>query len=86
MHLQPLLAQLGGMLLGIGLGIVWSAVSKGVLFSWSLKEMAALIAWGVFALLLAVRFQTGLRGKRAFLLYPAGVLSILAAIAGIRVF
>ncbi len=71
--------------LGIGLGVVWSAVSKGVLFSFSLKELAALTAWAVFAVLLLVRFRTGLRGRRAFLLYTAGVLSILAAIAGIRV-
>ncbi len=72
--------------LGIGLGMVWSAVSKGVLTSWTQKEVAALVAWGVFALLLAIRLKTGLRGKRAFLLYTVGILSILAAIAGIRVF
>jgi HemX protein len=72
--------------LGIGLGVVWSAVRKGVLVSGSLKELAALIAWGVFAALLVIRFQTGLRGRKAFLLYTVGVLSILAAIAGIRVF
>lgn len=72
--------------LGIGLGVVWSAVSKGVLTSWSQKELAALVAWAVFALLLLIRLKTGLRGKRAFLLYSAGIVSILAAIAGIRVF
>lgn len=72
--------------LGIGLGVVWSAVRKGVFVSGSLKELAALIAWGVFAALLGIRLKTGLRGRKAFLLYTVGVLSILAAIAGIRVF
>jgi ABC-type uncharacterized transport system permease subunit len=71
--------------LGVAMGIVWSYWIKGVATSFNLKEVGALVAWVIFALLLLIRARYGWRGRRAILLYAVGVASILAAIGGIRV-
>jgi len=78
----------GGFILytiGVAMGIVWSYRIKGVATSLNLKEVGALVAWVIFALLLFIRARYGWRGKRAILLYGVGVVSILAAIGGIRI-
>ena len=71
--------------LGVGMGMFWSYWTKGVPTSLSQKEAGALIAWGIFAFLLFVRVRYGWRGRKALLLYGLGIVSILAALGGIRV-
>ena len=78
----------GGFILytvGVGMGMAWSYWEKGTPASGSQKEIGAFIAWGIFALLLIIRARYGWRGRKALALYALGILSILAAIGGIRV-
>jgi ABC-type uncharacterized transport system permease subunit len=78
----------GGFILytaGVGMGMGWSYWEKGMAASGSQKEIGAFLAWGIFALLLIIRARYGWRGRKALALYTLGVLSILAALGGIRV-
>ena len=78
----------GGFILytaGVIMGMVWSYGEKGVPATGSQKEVGAFVAWGIFALLLIIRARYGWRGWKALALYALGVLSILAALGGIRV-
>lgn len=78
----------GGFILytaGVIMGMVWSYWEKGMAASGSQKEIGAFIAWGIFALLLVIRALYGWRGRRVLALYVLGVVSILAALGGIRV-
>ncbi len=72
--------------LGIFMGYFWSYKSKGVLTKFTLKETSALISWIIFGILYYIQKKYGWRGKKVLFLYFLGLISILLAIAGIRIF
>ena len=72
--------------LGIFMGFFWSYKTKGVLTKFTLKETFAFISWIIFGVLYYIQKKYGWRGKKILFLYFFGLISILLAIAGIRIF
>lgn len=72
--------------IGIFMGYFWSYKTKGVLTNFTLKETFAFISWLFFGILYFFQKKYGWRGGKIFLLYLIGFISILFAIAGIRIF
>lgn len=72
--------------IGIFMGYFWSYKNKGVLTNFSLKETFAFISWIFFGALYFIQKKYGWRGKRVLFMYLIGLISILLAIAGIRIF
>lgn len=72
--------------IGIFMGYFWSYKAKGVLTTFTLKETFAFISWAFFGVLYFFQRKYGWRGKKILLMYLIGFISILFAIAGIRIF
>lgn len=72
--------------LGIFMGYFWSYKAKGVLTKFTLKETFAFVSWIIFGILYYIQKNYGWRGKKVLFLYFFGLISILLAIAGIRIF
>ncbi len=53
-------------------GVFFASGGTGLFWRWGSREVATLIAWGLFATLLNFRFFAGWQGKRAALLTMAG--------------
>ena len=50
--------------LGIITGVLWSQQIYGVYWRWSPKELATLLLWGIYAVLIHQRILIGWRGKK----------------------
>jgi ABC-type uncharacterized transport system permease subunit len=73
-ELNRLLVVWGFVALSITLvtGAFFASTTYGVFWQWESKEIATLVAWAIFALLLAARFFAGWRGRRVAVLTMAG--------------
>lgn len=60
-------------------GVFFSSYSTGLFWRWEPKEIATLVAWFVFALLLNARFFAGWRGRRVAVLTMAGFCVLLVS-------
>jgi ABC-type uncharacterized transport system permease subunit len=58
--------------IGIVTGMVYNSELHDRLWTWGLKEVFPVLAWGVFAVLLWARFARGIRGRRSAFLSIAG--------------
>ena len=83
--------QIGFQSLGIGFLLLTIGIATGVLVNtavydklWvpGIKQTFPLLAWIVFAVVLAARFKLGVRGRRSAYLTIVGVLLGLATVAG----
>ena len=83
--------QIGFQSLGIGFLLLTIGIATGVLVNtavydklWvpGVKQTFPLLAWIVFAVVLAARFKLGVRGRRSAYLTIVGVLLGLATVAG----
>ena len=79
-------ALVGGFLLltlGIGTGVVINAELYGRLWIADTKQIFPLLAWMVFATIVATRTLLGFRGKKSAYLTIAGFFLVMATIVGI---
>ncbi|MGQ0504281.1 MAG: cytochrome C assembly family protein [Myxococcaceae bacterium] len=53
-------------------GVFFASGGSGLFWRWGSREVATLVAWGLFAVLLNFRFFAGWQGKRAAVLTMAG--------------
>ena len=70
--------------LGILSAAAWSYHVKRELTVLSAKELGSMVVWAIFAVLLQARLAFGPRGARQVLLGTAGLLAIIATLAGIH--
>ncbi len=63
--------------LAILTGMLWSEQARGRFFSGDAKEWSALLAWGIYVLLIVARRRTGWGGRTAALLGIVGFASVV---------
>lgn len=67
---------------GMLFGAVWGWQTWGLYWSWSVKEVLTLLAWGFFTLALHVRRLKGWRGRPYAAVLLAGLAALLLTLAG----
>lgn len=72
--------------LGIIFGFIWSFKTKGTIMEFNLKQISSIFSWIFFGILYFFQKKLGWRGKKVLFLYLIGFVSILLAIAGVKVF
>jgi len=70
--------------LGILAGIVWSYRTEAALMELRIKQVGAIVAWVLFAVLLQASIAGALRGKRTILVSVGAFVATLVAILGIH--
>ena len=70
--------------LGILAGILWSYHTENVLSELRVKQVGAIVAWVLFAMLLQASMTGALRGRRTFLVSIGAFVATLIAILGIH--
>jgi cytochrome c-type biogenesis protein CcsB len=70
----------------IATGAYFAKERWGEYLSWDPKEVFSLVAWGVFATLIAARLQVGWRGRKVALLTMVGTGILLASFVGLFAF
>jgi ABC-type uncharacterized transport system permease subunit len=70
--------------LGILAGVLWSYQTENVLTQLRVKQVGAIVAWVLFAVLLQASMTGALRGKRTFLVSIGAFVATLVAILGIH--
>jgi ABC-type uncharacterized transport system permease subunit len=61
-------------------GVFFSSAAPGFFWQWDSKQVATLVAWGVFATLLHARLVVGWRGRRVAVLTMAGFCLLLVSL------
>ncbi len=70
--------------LGILTGALLSKIVEGAFFSKDPRQLASLIIWGLYALFLNMRIQSGWRGRRGILLSLLGFLGVILTFVAIQ--
>ena len=68
---------------GIVTGMIWSKYLRNVYWSWDIKEVWAVITWGLYAILVQGRMLAAWRGRKAAYLAIIGFALILFTFAGV---
>lgn len=66
--------------LGMTFGAIWGWTTWGRYWTWSVKEVLTLLAWGLFTAALHARRLSGWRGRPHAALLAAGLAAVLAAL------
>jgi cytochrome c-type biogenesis protein CcsB len=72
--------------LAILTGMVWSHSARGRYWSGDAKEWSALVAWGLYVVLLVARYRNGWGGRQAALLGIVGFVVVVYTFALMTVF
>jgi len=72
--------------LAIVTGLLWSYEARGRYWTGDAKEWSALVAWGLYILLLVARRRTGWGGRRAALLGIAGFAAVVFTFVWMAIF
>jgi cytochrome c-type biogenesis protein CcsB len=67
-------------------GAYFAKMRWGSYWSWDPKETFSLVAWGVYASLIAARLQVGWRGRRVALLTAVGFGILITSFVGLMAF
>ena len=76
----------GFLTLAIVTGMLWSHEARGRYWTGGAKEWSALLAWGLYILLLVARRRTGWGGRRAALLGIAGFAAVVFTFVWMAIF
>lgn len=71
--------------LAILTGLEVSHVARGRYWSWNPKELTALLAWGLYVLMITARWRAGWGGRRGAFLGIAAFVSVVAIFAYVTV-
>jgi ABC-type transport system involved in cytochrome c biogenesis permease subunit len=85
-RVNALALSLGFLLLTLGVltGVMWSRAVHGTFWSGDSHAIATLVAWGIYAVLLATRFGTGQGARLSALCAVAGFAVLLFAVVGVE--
>jgi ABC-type uncharacterized transport system permease subunit len=70
--------------LGILAGVLWSYQTEAALMQLRIKQVGAIVAWVLFAVLLQASIAGALRGRRTLLVSVGALMATLVAILGIH--
>ena len=70
--------------LGIIAGVIWSYQTEAALMQLRIKQVGAIVAWVLFAVLLQASISGALRGRRTILVSIGAFVATLVAILGIH--
>lgn len=76
----------GFLTLAIVTGNLWSHAVHGHYWSWDAKEVAALLAWGIYVFQIVTRLRSGWGGRRAALVGIAGFAAVVFTFLWMMVF